>query len=136
MAFMEFEREEIKVGDKRYELKTEKDTGETVVWYGAASKGKYPTKQAALAAVKSGKFSNSFQNGVARATSDLAAKFENAGVRVENDGSTSRRDYKVGDELKLRGRYGVIKKMSDAFVTLDIDGEMYQASWNDPQLKA
>lgn len=76
-----------------------------------------------------------FTNGRARAEAYLNQRMKDAGVRVENDGSTSARDYKVGDELRLRGRYGVIKKMNASQVTLDIDGEFYTASWNDPQLK-
>jgi len=76
-----------------------------------------------------------FANGRTKAEAYLNQKMKEVGLRVENDGSTSFRDYKVGDELRLRGRYGVITKMNASQVTLDIDGEFYTAPWNDPQLK-
>ena len=79
--------------------------------------------------------STPYSNGRQKAETYLNQRMKDAGVKVENDGSTSYRDYKVGDELKLRGRYGVIKRLSPHLVTLDIDGELYTAPWNDPQLK-
>jgi len=78
---------------------------------------------------------NAYTNGRAKAETYLNQKMAEVGVKVKNDGSLMARDYKKGDELRFRGRYGTIVKISSAGVELDIDGEIYRASWNDPNLK-